>query len=67
MAELNFKDPHVEGNKVQKQPDPKPGNYCAARDGFLRATSIQNVTQLIDYVKRKLGAPRICVEIDDVF
>ena len=66
MPEKQFQDPVPENRPApQPVPDPKPGNYCAARDGFRRMTNIQNIPQLIDYVKRMLGSPRICVEIDD--
>ena len=66
MPEKQFQDPVPENRPApQPVPDPKPGNYCATRDGFRRMTNIQNIPQLIDYVKRMLGSPRICVEIDD--
>lgn len=49
----------------QPIPDPKPGNYCAAADGFMKAHQIQNVEQLKAYIKGQLGSPVICVELSD--
>lgn len=38
-------------------------NYCSAQDQFMAEHQIQNVRQLITYIKGQLGSPVICVEI----
>lgn len=75
MAEPKFNDPKPPygfgpefGPKEptnQPIPDPQPGNYCAAEDGFMKNMKIQNPMQLRAYIKHQLGAPVICVEISD--
>ncbi len=67
---MNFKDPRPAPPSPapydpKRQPDPQPGNYCAAQDGFMAAHRIQNVAELRAYIKRQLGSPVICVEISD--
>ena len=40
-------------------------NYCCAQDMFMADHEIQNIPQLIAYIKGQLGSPVICVEISD--
>lgn len=64
---MQFKDP-TPPKKIstnQPIPDPQPGNYCAAADGFMKNHQIQNVAELRAYIKRSLGSPVICIEISD--
>ena len=44
---------------------PGPPNNCCDVDFFMRDREIQNVTQLISYIKGQLGSPVICVELAD--
>ena len=51
MPEKQFQDPVPQNRPApQPVPDPKPGNYCAARDGFRRMTNIQNITPSTDAI-----------------
>ena len=40
-------------------------NYCGAQDKFMMEHQIQNLAQLIAYIKGQLGSPVICIEISD--
>lgn len=40
-------------------------DYCFAQDQFMAEHQIQNVRQLITYIKGQLGAPVICIEISN--
>ena len=42
-------------------------NYCCAQDMFMADHEIQNIPQLIAYIKGQLGSPVICVEIISYF
>lgn len=44
---------------------PGPPNYCCDGDRFMADHEIQNVPQLIAYIKGQLGSPVICVEVSD--
>lgn len=44
---------------------PGAQNNCRDVDFFMRDREIQNVTQLISYIKGQLGSPVICVELSD--
>ena len=54
--------PHLNPHELKHIPR---DNYCCAQDMFMADHEIQNIPQLIAYIKGQLGSPVTCVEISD--